>query len=440
MRFCIWRRDLARHILGPMKAEPLPIASPAPGIATGIGAFDGATVARRGFPDPMYFPDRARSADVAVDVVRRDLGMEVLCRAQLLGLVGRPDAALDRLDEALLLAHSAGDATLAVMVQLARSCILQSLGRESDAQVLRREILERGHRRGLLDAGSVNVGTPRLDDIDLSGTRPAVSARRLHAVPSGPDGREETEPPIRVRTLGAFCVLVRGQPFACGRKTPHKPLALLQALVALGGNNVAATVLVDALWPDADGGCGRRALDVALLRLRRLLGREDVVLVSGGRLTLNHDLCWVDAWAFDRAVDAIENLASRPSPERLHGLADSLLSLYRGRFLSAEEDKPWMMPARDRLAARFARALASCARVLVSAGEPAEAEGLYRRGLELDNLSEALYRGLMECCAAQGHRSEAINAYRRCRELLSIVLNTRPSDETEALYRRLSAG
>jgi hypothetical protein len=45
----------------------------------------------------------------------------------------------------------------------------------------------------------------------------------------------------------------------------------------------------------------------------------------------------------------------------------------------------------------------------------------------------------MDCCAEQGHRAEAINAYRRCRELLSIVLNTRPSEQTELLYRRLSA-
>lgn len=430
-----------------MKAESLPIVSPVTGIAAAIGAFDGVAVVRGGLAETMHFPERARHADVAVDVVRRDLGMEVLWRAQLLALAGWPDAALDRLDEALLLAQTASDDALLMLIQIARSRILETLGRDADAAALRQELMAFGQRRGFIGArpaetvmaGPVTTVGSRVDDIDLSGVRPAGSLRHLHAVPSGVEADQETEPPIRIRTLGAFSVLVRGQPFACGRKTPHKPLALLQALVALGGNNVAATVLVDALWPDADGGCGRRALDVALLRLRRLLGREDVVLVSGGRLTLNHDLCWVDAWAFDRAVDSIENLAARPSPERLHGLADNILSLYRGRFLGAEEDKPWMMPARDRLAARFARALASCARALVTAGATAEAEALYRRGLELDNLSEALYRGLMECCAAQGHRSEAINAYRRCRELLSIVLNTRPSEETEALRRRLSA-
>jgi DNA-binding SARP family transcriptional activator len=214
----------------------------------------------------------------------------------------------------------------------------------------------------------------------------------------------------------------------------------LQALIALGGHNVAATVVVDALWPDADGGCGRRALDVALLRLRRLLGRDDAIQVSGGRLSINSELCWVDAWAFERAVDAAEDLGPGCAPERLRQVADTVISLYQGRFLGAEDDRPWMMPARDRLAAKFARAVGSCARALVAAGLRNEAEALYRRGLELDNLSEALYRGLMDCCAEQGHRAEAINAYRRCRELLSIVLNTRPSEQTELLYRRLCAG
>lgn len=430
-----------------MTPESLPIASSAPGIAATLGAFDGAAAPRGGLGETLRFPERARLPDGAVDLERRDLGMEVLWRAQLLALAGWPDAALDRLDEALLLARAAGDDALLVLIQLARSRVLETQGRDADADVIRREMMIFGQRHGFADdwparpdeAERAATVAPRLDDIELTGPRTATTSRRLRVVPVGPDAAEDAEAPIRIRTLGAFSVLVRGQPFARGRKTPHKPLALLQALVALGGNSVAATVIVDALWPDADGGCGRRALDVALLRLRRLLGHEDVVLVSGGRLTLNHDICWVDAWAFDRAVEAVENLDPRPSPEQLHEVADNILSLYQGRFLGAEEDKPWMMPARDRLAARFARAIATCARALAIAGAPIEAEALYRRGLELDNLSEPLYRGLMECCTAQGHRSEAISTYRRCRELLSIVLNTRPSEETEALYRRLNA-
>ena len=81
------------------------------------------------------------------------------------------------------------------------------------------------------------------------------------------------------------------------------------------------------------------------------------------------------------------------------------------------------------------------------AGDPLELERrrdwetaieLYRRGLEADNLAESLFRGLMRALAATGKHAEAINAFRRCRELLSIVLGVKPSAETERLHREIT--
>ncbi len=46
----------------------------------------------------------------------------------------------------------------------------------------------------------------------------------------------------------------------------------------------------------------------------------------------------------------------------------------------------------------------------------------------------------MRALAASGDRAEALVAFRRCRELLSVVLGLKPSAETERLYRDISAG
>lgn len=70
-------------------------------------------------------------------------------------------------------------------------------------------------------------------------------------------------------------------------------------------------------------------------------------------------------------------------------------------------------------------------------GEWRRASELYRRGLEQDNLAEELYRRLMICHHARGDLGEAVNVYRRCREMLWIVLGVPPAHETEALYRSL---
>ena len=71
-------------------------------------------------------------------------------------------------------------------------------------------------------------------------------------------------------------------------------------------------------------------------------------------------------------------------------------------------------------------------------GRPEQAIAFYRAALEQDNLAEEIYQRLIACHLARGESAQALNAYRRCRELLSIVLGVRPSARTEALVSGLS--
>ena len=59
---------------------------------------------------------------------------------------------------------------------------------------------------------------------------------------------------------------------------------------------------------------------------------------------------------------------------------------------------------------------------------------MYQSGLELDSFSEDLYRGLMVCHRELGDHSEALHAYRRCRELLTKYLGVPPNAKTQAVY------
>jgi len=104
------------------------------------------------------------------------------------------------------------------------------------------------------------------------------------------------------------------------------------------------------------------------------------------------------------------------------------------------EEGPWIAKPRDALRARFVRALMQLGEKLERAGDWASAIDVYRRGLEADNLAESFYRGLMRSLAATGDHAEAVNAFRRCRELLSIVLGIKPSAETDRLHREIVAG
>jgi DNA-binding SARP family transcriptional activator len=66
-----------------------------------------------------------------------------------------------------------------------------------------------------------------------------------------------------------------------------------------------------------------------------------------------------------------------------------------------------------------------------------EAILMYSRGLEADNLIEPFYQGLMRSYGALGRHAEAMNAYRRLRQLLSVVLGVAPSVSSRTLAAQL---
>jgi DNA-binding SARP family transcriptional activator len=186
-------------------------------------------------------------------------------------------------------------------------------------------------------------------------------------------------------------------------------------------------MLTALLWPDAEGDVAKTSFDSNLYRLRKLLDVEGALALADGKLSLNPAMVWVDAWAFEAALDA--------EPPRVA----AALALYRGHFLGLDAAAPWMLPLRDRLQARLARGVLAEGQRLEAAGNYAGARTLYQRALELDNLAEAIYRRLMVCQRELGDPAGALTTYRRCRELLSIVLGRKPAPETEAVRASLDA-
>jgi two-component SAPR family response regulator len=92
------------------------------------------------------------------------------------------------------------------------------------------------------------------------------------------------------------------------------------------------------------------------------------------------------------------------------------------------------LKARHELLDRWLRAIRDAARECEHARRWEDAANLYRSGIELDSLNESLYRGLMLCHQALGDHSEALQAYRRCSELLACFLGIPPNVKTQALY------
>jgi LuxR family transcriptional regulator, maltose regulon positive regulatory protein len=236
--------------------------------------------------------------------------------------------------------------------------------------------------------------------------------------------------PFKVFVLGRFQVLKDDVPIRFSRRQQRKPLELLQALIAFDSTEVCAGKLTDALWPDSEGDAGYHALESALYRLRHLLGAPSAVVMAGGKLTLDRQQVWVDMLAFEselRAGKADDSSAA----ERLARLRE----LYSGHFLAQEAEKAWAVEKRQTLRERFVRAIGDVARSYEKGGLWQEAAGVYQVGIEVDSLAEELHRGLIRCHRELGDHAAAVEAYRRCSELLLKRLGVQPSSKTLALYQ-----
>lgn len=284
------------------------------------------------------------------------------------------------------------------------------------------------------------VDAKEANHVNLDGfARPTIaySVIGLKSVIRHPDARTW---PLKIYTLGQFSLLRDGQPLALSRKVQKRPLDLLKVLIAHNGSGADIPSMMGSLWPDAEGDSAKNSFDSNLYRLRKLIDIEDILTLHEGKLSLNPARCWIDVWAFDELLGRIENLEHEPSGASMISydeLAKDLVRIYAGHFIEKESQDPWAVTARDKLRAKFVRAVTTLGTGLENRQQWDAAAALYARALESDNLAETLYRRLMICYREQGQSAQGIEVYRRCRDLLSIVLSLKPSSETEAIRATL---
>jgi LuxR family transcriptional regulator, maltose regulon positive regulatory protein len=266
--------------------------------------------------------------------------------------------------------------------------------------------------------------------IEADFARAVIADRRLEA-----EGIEVVAWPwpIRVRTLGRFEVEIDGAALSMRGKVARKPLELLQFIIASGGSEVASGNAMFALWPDLDGDKAKSAFNVAVHRLRKLLGRDEAITLELGRLGLNTQVMWVDCLAFETLADQVA-LPLTPSTARL---AQRAQALYRGHFLHDDEEHAWLMVHRSRLASKFKRLMRSLAEHAGASGDAAAARDLLERAIELDPLAEDLVRTLMELLAAQGEVAGALAVHERSSAALRRLLGAGPSQASRELAARL---
>jgi DNA-binding SARP family transcriptional activator len=326
---------------------------------------------------------------------------------------------------------------------LAEAFFLLRLGDEEAALAPLRDGMRTGREKGL---GGVyqpypgflaRVAAKALEaGIEEEYVRELIRKNRLVPDPSAPD-LEKWPWPVKVYTLGRFDLVVEEKVLVSARKTRQKPLLLLKALIALGGREVPEEQLTEVLWPEADGDLAHQSLAKTLERLREMLGDDRAVILRGRRLTLNNRHCWVDVWELERTLGRADAARNPGAHSRDGGevarLAERAIALYRGTFFPGETFCSGIVPYRERLRSKFLRTVVQAGRHWEQAGEWDTAIACYQKGLEIDPLSEGMFRGLISCNVRLGRAAEAHAVYHRCCKTLSSVLGVPPSPDLQAM-------
>ena len=372
---------------------------------------------------------------------------EVLCRLALVQVRlerGESEEAWEDLTRALSLAVSGRSRILEFMALLSKAqFFLDRKDEPAGLEALRNAMAigREGHHLNLLwwwrPKTMARLCAVALEaGIEVPYVREMIRRNGLVPGPFAPD-LEEWPWPVKVYTLGRFSLVVDGKVLPPARKTRQKPLLLLKALIALGGREVPDERLTEILWPDADGDRAHQSLAKTLERLREMLGDDRTVLLHDNRLALNNRHCWVDVWELERKLGRIDVLrkpgARVPDGGEILRLADRVVALYKGTLFSGETFCTSIVTYRERLRSRFLRTVVFAGHQMEQAGEGDKAIVLYQKGLEVDPLSEDIFRCLISCNMRLRRIAEAHAVYYRCCKTFSAVLGVSPSSDLQAM-------
>jgi DNA-binding SARP family transcriptional activator len=248
---------------------------------------------------------------------------------------------------------------------------------------------------------------------------------------------------LEISLLGPPEVAVDGAPLSVDTR---KAVALLARLAVTGRPEAREQVAV-LLWPDQDDAHSRSALRRTLSTLRTALdGRW--VTTAGATVGLDRDGCTVDVDVFRAAVASCgaHGHGANDTCGRCVEALRRATGLARGEFMAgfALRDSPefddWQRFQAEGLAREVAAALERLVEACAAEGLRDEAVSHARQLLELDPLREPVHRRLMSLYAMAGDRSAAVEQYRECVRVLDRELGVAPLEETTELYRAIVEG
>jgi DNA-binding SARP family transcriptional activator/tetratricopeptide (TPR) repeat protein len=218
-----------------------------------------------------------------------------------------------------------------------------------------------------------------------------------------------------------------------------RAVALVAFLAVHAGSPQARQRIAGLFWSESTDAQALTNLRRELHHLRRVLGREQSLVVT------STDLCWcdtptcrVDLRVFSVERDAALAAAAAGDDAGVLEHATEALAQYKGDLVPGVYDD-WLLGARSELERQCVDVCDLVCATRTRTGDLAGAVDAARRRIQLQPLEEVGYRTLMRLQAGLGDRAGAVSTYHHCASVLERDLGVGPDPATQQAFEQLMA-
>jgi DNA-binding SARP family transcriptional activator len=204
----------------------------------------------------------------------------------------------------------------------------------------------------------------------------------------------------------------------------------LVAFLAIAGCSLARVFVAGALWTDHSQDAANASLRTALWRLKRL----PCALVEATPTHLSL------ASGIEVDLHRTAAMARRLTSGGGDWLDDELYTIVLAGELLPDWYDDWVVIERERFRQSRLHTLEALCRKLAERGRYESAIDAGLAAVAGEPLRESAHRAVILVHLAEGNRCEALRQYELCRRLLKEQLGLAPSQETERLRARCTAG
>jgi DNA-binding SARP family transcriptional activator len=245
--------------------------------------------------------------------------------------------------------------------------------------------------------------------------------------PRGTDGDAE------IRLLGPVELSARGRAL---RLKGRLQRGLIAAFALHVNRTVPGRVLIDALWAEDPPATSEAQVRRQVSRLRRDLGEEMEIVTDPGGYRLRADPGRVDAVAFERRVADARRASEAGELDKAGSELAAALNLWRGPALSDLRGAYFEAEA-ALLEERHLMAQDEYAETRMAGGEHRDLIGELTARVSRHPMRERPRAQLMLALHRAGRQAEALETYRRGRDLLVAELGLEPSPELIRLHQAI---